>query len=126
VAVFCGELLREAEKLVSQRIHPQTICRGWRLARDAARAALENHARDNGNDEEKFRNDLFNIARTTLSSKLLTHDKDYFSNLAVDAVVRLKKSGNLDHIQIIKKCGGQLRDSYLESGKPHALLNTRC
>ena len=30
--------------------------------------------------------------------------------------MRLKKSGNLDHIQIIKKCGGQLKDSYLESG----------
>ncbi|GMI19111.1 hypothetical protein TeGR_g230, partial [Tetraparma gracilis] len=116
VAVFCGELLREAEKLIAQRIHPQTICRGWRLARDAARKALEEHARDNGADEEKFRDDLFNIARTTLSSKLLTHDKDYFSNLAVDAVMRLKKSGNLDHIQIIKKAGGQLKDSYLESG----------
>jgi len=116
VAVFCGELLREAEKLIAQRIHPQTICKGWRLARDAARKALEKHARDNADNEEKFRDDLFNIARTTLSSKLLTHDKDYFSNLAVDAVMRLKKSGNLDYIQIIKKAGGQLRDSYLESG----------
>ncbi|GMH69921.1 hypothetical protein TrRE_jg2149 [Triparma retinervis] len=116
VAVFCGELLREAEKLIAQRIHPQTICKGWRLARDAARKALEEHARDNAANEEKFRDDLFNIARTTLSSKLLTHDKDYFSNLAVDAVMRLKKSGNLDYIQIIKKAGGQLRDSYLESG----------
>ena len=31
-----------------------------------------------------------NIARTTLSSKILTQHKDYFSNLAVDAVLRLK------------------------------------
>ncbi len=116
VAVFCGELLREAEKLIAQRIHPQTICRGWRLARDVARKALEASALDNGADEEKFREDLFNIARTTLSSKLLTHDKDYFSNLAVEAVLRLQKSGNLDYIQILKKPGGQLKDSYLESG----------
>jgi chaperonin GroEL (HSP60 family) len=28
VAVFAGELLREAEKLVAQRIHPQTIIAG--------------------------------------------------------------------------------------------------
>jgi len=55
VAVFCGELLREAEKLISQRIHPQTICKGWRLARDAARKALEKHARDNADNEEKVR-----------------------------------------------------------------------
>ena len=38
----------------------------------------------------KFREDLFNIARTTLSSKVLSQDKEYFANLAVDAVLRLK------------------------------------
>ena len=56
------------------------------------------------------------IARTTLSSKLVTHDKDYFATLAVDAVMRLKGSNNLDHIQVLKKPGGHLRDSYLEEG----------
>ena len=30
--------------------------------------------------------------------------------------MRLKGSNNLDHIQILKKAGGQLRDSYLEEG----------
>lgn len=38
----------------------------------------------------QFRQDLFNIARTTLSSKVLSQDKEYFANLAVDAVLRLK------------------------------------
>jgi T-complex protein 1 subunit beta len=28
VAVLCGELLREAETLINQRIHPQTIAAG--------------------------------------------------------------------------------------------------
>ena len=41
-------------------------------------------------DPVKFRQDLVNIAKTTLSSKVLSQDKDYFSNLAVDAVLRLK------------------------------------
>uniref|UniRef100_A0A7S2U8E3 CCT-beta n=1 Tax=Attheya septentrionalis TaxID=420275 RepID=A0A7S2U8E3_9STRA len=116
VAVLCGELLREAELLVAQRIHPQVIAQGWRLARAEARKALEGAAVDNSSDEEKFRNDLFHIARTTLSSKLVTHEKDYFANLAVDAVMRLKGSNNLEHIQILKKAGGSLRDSYLEEG----------
>jgi T-complex protein 1 subunit beta len=39
-----------------------------------------------------------NIATTTLSSKLLTSDKDKFAKLAVDAVLRLKGSGNLDYV----------------------------
>ena len=47
-------------------------------------------ARDNQDNEEKFREDLMNIARTTLSSKLLNQDKEHFAELAVEAVRRLK------------------------------------
>jgi len=43
-------------------------------------------------DAAKFREDLMNIARTTLSSKILTQYKDHFANLAVTAVLRLKVS----------------------------------
>ena len=57
-----------------------------------------------------------NIARTTLSSKILSQHKDFFSKLAVDAVLRLKGSGNLDAIQIIKIQGGTLEDSFLDAG----------
>jgi T-complex protein 1 subunit beta len=67
----------------------------------------------------KFRNDLMNIARTTLSSKILSQHKDLFANMAVDAVMRLRESGNLEHIQIIKKTGGQLTDSFLDEGKKY-------
>ncbi|RHY29999.1 hypothetical protein DYB32_004697, partial [Aphanomyces invadans] len=116
VAVLCGELLREAEKLIEQRIHPQTIIEGWRIALSTAHKALEASARDHSQDPNKFREDLLNIARTTLSSKLMAESKDHFAELAVDAVLRLKGSNNLDHIQIIKKQGGGLKDSYLEEG----------
>lgn len=107
---------REAEDLINQRIHPQTIAEGWRLARKAAREALEASATDNSGDEVRFRDDLHRIARTTLSSKLVTYEKEYFATLAVDAVMRLRGSNNLDHIQVLKKPGGHLRDSYLEEG----------
>ena len=58
-----------------------------------------------------------NIARTTLSSKLLTQHKDHFAKLAVEAILRLKGSGNLEAIQLIKKLGGAMDDSYLEEGE---------
>lgn len=161
VAVLCGELLyvimmrgrktfferllishvtpsfyrREAEQLVAQRIHPQTIAAGWRLARAEARKALEEAAEDHSADEAEFRQDLLRIAQTTLSSKLLTHEKQHFAELAVDAVLRLKGSNNLEHIQILKKSGGTLRDSYLEEGflldktigvgQPHRVENAK-
>lgn len=67
-------------------------------------------------DSAQFHEDLLNIARTTLSSKILSQHKEYFSKLAVDAVLRLKGSGNLSAIQIIKKTGGTLEDSFLDEG----------
>jgi len=116
VVVLASELLREAEKLIEQRIHPQNIVAGWRMATKIARDALETQAKDHGDDAEKFRADLLNIARTTLSSKILTTHKDFFSNMAVDAVLRLKSSGNLEAIQITKVRGGTLEDSFLDEG----------
>lgn len=116
VAVLCGEMLRQAETLTSQRIHPQVIAQGWRQACGIARKALDGMAEDNGNNAVAFRQDLINIAMTTLSSKLLNQEKEHFAELAVDAVLRLQGSNNLEHIQIIKKSGGSLKDSYLEEG----------
>jgi len=113
VAVLAGELLREAEKLVLSKIHPQTIIRGWRKAIVTARQALEASALDHGHDPAAFRQDLINIAKTTLSSKILSANKDHFAELAVDAVLRLKGSTDLSSIQLVKKVGGNLRDSYL-------------
>lgn len=116
VAVLASELLREAEKLIANKIHPQTIIQGYRKGMKAAEEALETAAQDNSGDAEKFHNDLMNISRTTLSSKILVQHKEHFSKLAVDAVLRLKGSGNLDAIQIIKKIGGGLDDSFLDEG----------
>lgn len=38
------------------------------------------------------------------------------ARLAVDAVLRIRESGNLDYIQILQKPGGSLQDSFLEEG----------
>uniref|UniRef100_A0AAQ5Z1I3 T-complex protein 1 subunit beta n=1 Tax=Amphiprion ocellaris TaxID=80972 RepID=A0AAQ5Z1I3_AMPOC len=121
VTVLAAELLREAELLIAKKIHPQTVISGWRKATQAAREALREAAVDHSNEPARFQEDLLNIARTTLSSKLLTHHKDHFSQLAVDAVMRLKGSGNLEAIHVIKKLGGSLTDSYLDEGELIAL-----
>lgn len=116
VVVLAGELLREAEKLLAMKIHPMTIISGYRMAADCGHNALLKRVVDNGQDSEKFRSDLMNIAMTTLSSKILSQDKEHFANMAVDAVMRLKGSTNLESIQIIKKPGGSLIDSFLDEG----------
>lgn len=116
VVVLAGELLRQAELLMSQRLHPMTIVDGWRIAGNAARKALIESARDSSSNREALYHDMLRIAMTTLSSKLLNKDKDKFARLAVDAVLRLNGKPNLDLIQIIKIEGGSLEQSYLDSG----------
>lgn len=113
---MASELLKEAEALISMKLHPQTIIAGWRKAVAVAKEALEKAAIDDSKDEAKFRDHLKNIAKTTLSSKILSQHKDFFASIALDAVLRLKGSGNLDAIQIIKKLGGTLTDSFLDEG----------
>lgn len=66
--------------------------------------------------KDAFKEDLLNIARTTLSSKILQQEKDVFAKIAVDAILRLKGSGNLEAIHLIKKQGGSLRESFLDGG----------
>lgn len=118
MVVLASELLREAEKLVNaSKLHPQTIIAGYRRSTDVCRKALESVAVDHSSDDDKFRTDLIKIAKTTLSSKILSQHKEFFAELCVDAVLRLKNSGNLDAIKIIKKQGGSLAESFLDEGE---------
>merc|ERR1711871_20907 len=116
VTVLAGELLREAEKLIQAKIHPQTIVAGFRKATEVAREALTGAATNHSDNADAFRQDLINIAKTTLSSKVVAHDREYFANICVDAILRLKGSTQLEQIQLVKMTGGCLTDSYLESG----------
>lgn len=118
VVVLASELLRQAEQIVEQKVHPQVICHGFRMACEAARGALDRAlVPGDSTDEEAFRGNLMKIARTTLSSKLLTHEKEHLSRLAVDAVLRIRNTPNaLDLIQVLKKPGGTMGDSFLEEG----------
>lgn len=48
VCVLAAELLREAEKLIASKLHPQTIVDGYRIASKEALKALEESAVDHG------------------------------------------------------------------------------
>lgn len=41
MVVLAGELLREAEKLIDEKLHPMVLIDGWRLAESVAQQALE-------------------------------------------------------------------------------------
>lgn len=117
VVVLAGELLRVAEELSTQQhVHPQTICQGYRMALNVAKECLQTQMATEYSNDETFHAALLEIAKTTLSSKLLLHEKELFAKLAVDAVLRLQGSPNLNYIQVLKVPGASLRDSYLDEG----------
>ncbi|OBA26183.1 hypothetical protein HANVADRAFT_25719 [Hanseniaspora valbyensis NRRL Y-1626] len=121
VTVLCSELLRECEKLIeNNKIHPQTIIEGFRIASKAALSELEKNAFE---DPDQLKKNLKKIAMTTLSSKILSQDKSLFADIAVEAITRISNrkseneiSVNLQNIQIIKILGGQINNSFLDEG----------
>lgn len=116
VAVLAGQLLHEAEDLVNQGIHPQTIIMGWRRATQIALTALEQSSRDTSENKELWRKDLLDVARTTLNSKVLSLEKDYFAEISVSAIEKLKDPTRIDAISIVKISGSTLSQSELVEG----------
>jgi hypothetical protein len=60
-----------------------TCCAGFREAEAVAKAELESAAFSNVQEPEAFRRDLLNIARTTLSSKILTGKRSHALHILV-------------------------------------------
>merc|ERR1719499_1463987 len=118
VVVLAGELLKEGERLLDMKLHPNTIISGWRKAVDVAKKTLEMLGEDHSGDQERFREDLLDVAKTTLSSKIVASGHTYhtkFAELAVDAILKIGKH-TIEAIQIIKKPGANMGQSYLADG----------
>jgi T-complex protein 1 subunit beta len=116
VCCLVGELIIEAEMLIDVQIHPQIIIKGYRLAAQHALSVLNSVYFDHSADADIFCEDLLNIAKTTLCSKVVFPVREHFARLVVEAVLKLKGSTDTKHVKIIKKIGGTLRDSFLEEG----------
>ncbi|GBF08435.1 thermosome subunit beta [Aeropyrum pernix] len=117
--IFAGELLKEAEKLLDINIHPTIIVEGYKEALRKASEVIESIAEPVSYDDvEKLKL----IAKTSLNSKAVAEARDYFAELAVEAVRTVaEKRGDswyvdLNNIQIVKKHGGSLRDTRLVRG----------
>jgi len=78
-----GELLRQAERLLSEGLHPHTIIEGWDLAKVRVRDFLEKFkvAKDT-NDFEI----LASVAKTSLRTKVRLELADRLADIVVEAV----------------------------------------
>ncbi len=117
--VLAGELLKNAEELLEQNVHPTVIAAGYRHAAEKAKEILEEIAKPLNIDDEET---LKKIASTALSSKSASMAKDLLSEIAVKAVKKVAEEidgriyVDMDSIQIVKKQGGAIDDTELIDG----------
>lgn len=117
VVLLAGEFLREAKPFVEEGVHPQNLIRSFRTASNLAIAKIKELATSierKSLDEKKSL--LERCAATTLSSKLIGGEKEFFAKMVVDAVTSLGEDDRLNMIGIKKVPGGTMRDSFLVKG----------
>jgi len=118
-AVLAGELLKVAEDLLDQDVHPTIIASGYRLAANRASEILKTIERTVTEDDEDL---LLKISETAMTGKGAESSKDKLSKLVVKAVKSVveveggKKVVDIDNIKIEKKVGGSVEDSELIEG----------
>ena len=117
--ILTGELLKYAEDLLEQNIHPTIICGGYKLALDKALETLDKLAIPVKSGDTKT---LKDIAMTSMASKGASSSKEILADVVVDAVTTVaeKVDGNtvvdLDNILIQKKQGGAISDTSIIKG----------
>jgi len=117
--VLSGELLKKAEELLEQNIHPTLIVSGYRKAAEKAMEVLDNISEAVKVDDKET---LKKIAITSMSSKGVGSAREHFADIAIEAVKQIAEkrgerwSADIDNIQIIKKEGKSLLDTGLVRG----------
>lgn len=114
--VLAGELLKQAEGLLDQEIHPTVIAAGYRAAADKSLDILKTvGVKVSPNDAELLKK----IAVTAMTGKGSGVARDELANLAVQAVrsvVDEDGSVDIDNITVEKKVGGGITDSQIVRG----------
>ncbi|KAL1807893.1 hypothetical protein ACET3Z_024883 [Daucus carota] len=117
VVLLAGEFLKEAKPFIEDGVHPQNLIRSYRTASFLAIEKIKELAVSiEGKSLDEKRSLLAKCAATTLSSKLIGGEKEFFASMVVDSVLAIGNDDRLNMIGIKKVPGGTMRDSFLVNG----------
>ncbi len=111
--IIAGELLKKAEGLLDQDIHPTIVAVGYRQAAEKAQEILNVISID-----AEDRETLLKVAMTAMTGKGTEKAREPLANLVVNAVKQVEEDGEIDKdsIKIEKKDGATVDDSTLVHG----------
>ncbi|MCI4334733.1 MAG: TCP-1/cpn60 chaperonin family protein [Thermoplasmata archaeon] len=118
--VLAGELLKRAEGLLEQNIHPTIIVRGFQLGLQEAQRLLETEigTKVKADDDQV----LYEVASTAMGSKGVFGSREKLAHIAVKAVKRIteqrggKAVADTSQIKLEKRHGGTIDDTSLIEG----------
>jgi thermosome len=120
VVILTGSLLQNAEELIDKDVHPTVIVEGYKKAARKALSILDEISVRVTPDD---RATLEKIARTSMSSKLVSGQSKELSALLVKALLQVAEEApkegfkvDLDNIKVEKKTGGALKDTSFIKG----------
>lgn len=117
VTLLAGEFMKQAKPYIEDGINSQIIIRSFRKATAfALKKIQEIQITVKSEDPEELRQLLKKCASTSMCSKLIAYNKDFFSDMVVDAVMCLDTLLPLNMIGIKKVTGGSVTDSQLVQG----------
>jgi thermosome len=117
--VLASELLKKAEELLDQNIHPTILVSGYRKAAQKAIEIIGKSAVPVDIEDKKT---LLKVALTSMSSKAVGAAREHLAQIAIDAVKQIteqrgdKMMADIDNIQLVKKTGKSLLETQLVRG----------
>ena len=117
VVLFAGELLKQSKEFIEEGMHSSVIIKAYREAMHLCIKRIKEVSVKIGEKSEAEKRDLLlKCAMTSLNSKIISRQKEFFGNMVVDAVMHLSDDLNKADIGIKKITGGSVTDSFLVEG----------